>query len=104
MRLLHRFLLFSLAIATLPVAFQAQPTPIRPGEPWLDDRGQQIQAHGGGIIQLGKTWFWFGEDRSQSNDPAKRYVSCYSSEDLTHWKFRRQVVAMTAPENLAGRW
>jgi hypothetical protein len=37
---------------------------IRPGSPWLDDGGKQIQAHGGGIIQLGKIYYWFGEDRS----------------------------------------
>jgi hypothetical protein len=77
---------------------------IKPGEPWLDDRGQQIQAHGGGIIRLGKTWLWFGEDRSMTNEPEKRYVACYSSNDLAHWKFHRQVIAMTAPENLSGHW
>ena len=48
---------------------------IRPGDRWLDDRGIEIQAHGGGIIRLKKTWYWFGEDRSQTNDPTRRYVS-----------------------------
>ena len=54
---------------------------IRPGEIWLDNRGQHIQAHGGGIIRLRDTYYWFGEDRSKENDRAKRYVSCYSSKD-----------------------
>jgi hypothetical protein len=77
---------------------------IRPGDPWFDNRGVEIQAHGGGIIQLKNTYYWFGEDRSESNDPAKRYVACYSSKDLTHWKFRRQVLAMAAPDNLGLHW
>lgn len=73
---------------------------IRPGEPWLDDRGKLIQAHGGGIIKLGDEYFWFGEDRSQTNDPAKKYVACYSSKDLVNWRFRNQVLAVENPENL----
>jgi len=77
---------------------------IRPGSPWLDDGGKQIQAHGGGIIQLGKIYYWFGEDRSQANDPHYRYVACYSSSDLAHWSFRRQVVKLSDPENLGPGW
>src|ERR1039458_4293628 len=77
---------------------------IKPGEPWLDNRGQRIQTHGGGITLWHGTYYWFGEDRTQSNDPDKRYVACYSSKDLVHWKFRNQVVAMTDPENLGSKW
>jgi len=77
-----------------------KPSVIKPGEVWLDDRGVPIQAHGGGILQLGKTYYWFGEDRSQSNDPEKRYVACYSSKDLVHWHYHRQVLAMSNPEGL----
>jgi hypothetical protein len=77
---------------------------IKPGDRWLDDRGQQIQAHGGGITHWKGVYYWFGEDRSQSNDPDKRYVACYSSRDLVHWKFRRQVVALSDPEHLGARW
>jgi hypothetical protein len=77
---------------------------IRPGEPWLDNRGQQIQAHGGGMFLWKGIYYWFGEDRSPSNDPDKRFVACYSSKDLVHWTFRRQVVAWTDPENLGPHW
>jgi len=84
-----------------PSAVLAEKTAlIQPGERWLDDRGIEIQAHGGGILHLGDTWYWFGEDRSQTNDPAKRYVACYSSQDLAHWKYHRQVLAIADPENL----
>lgn len=74
---------------------------ITPGAVWLDNRGLPIQAHGGGILQMGKTYFWFGEDRSRSNDPDKRYVSCYSSKDLAHWKFRGQVLKLSNPDHLS---
>ena len=77
---------------------------IRPGEPWLDNRGERIQAHGGGITEWKGTYYWFGEDRSPTNDPEKRYVSCYSSRDLAHWKFRGQVLAIADPEHLGPNW
>jgi hypothetical protein len=79
-------------------------TVIRPGLPWPDDRGRHIQAHGGGIIKLGDTWYWYGEDRSRENDPSKRYVACYSSTDLVNWRFRNQVIALGNPENFGGTW
>lgn len=105
------FLVVSLALCSLLAAVtaplthaQKQDNVIRPGERWLDDRGIEIQAHGGGIIQLKDTWYWFGEDRSQNNDPAKRYVACYSSTDLVHWKYRHQVLALADPQNLGPKF
>ena len=85
-------------------AFTVRAQVIRPGEPWLDNRGQQIQAHGGGMFLWKGIYYWFGEDRSPSNDPDKRFVACYSSKNLVHWMFRRQVVAWTDPENLGPHW
>ena len=82
----------------------AAPRVIKPGELWPDDRGQHIQAHGGGIIKLGTTYYWFGEDRSRDNDPNRRYVACYASKDLVNWKFRRQVLKLADPENFGPQW
>ncbi len=82
----------------------AAPPIVKPGEPWLDNHGQRIQAHGGGITLWKGTYYWFGEDRTQSNDPDKRYVACYSSRDLAHWTFRRQVLQLADPEHLGPRW
>jgi hypothetical protein len=73
---------------------------IRPGEVWLDNRGVPIQAHGGGVILVGHEYYWFGEDRSPSNQRGSAYVACYSSKDLVHWRFRRQVLKLTDPEHL----
>jgi hypothetical protein len=80
----------------------AAPQAIKPGEIWPDDRGQHIQAHGGGIIKIANMYYWFGEDRSQGLDRSLRYVGCYASTDLAHWTFRKQI-RFSDPENF-GRW
>jgi hypothetical protein len=85
-------------------ALYAAPPIVKPGEPWLDNHGQRIQAHGGGITLWKGIYYWFGEDRTQSNDPDKRYVACYSSRDLVHWTFRGQVLQLGDPEHLGQHW
>ena len=93
----------SAAFALAALALAA-PQLIRPGDTWPDDRGRHIQAHGGGILKFGDAWYWFGEDRSQGLDPARRYVACYSSTDLAHWTFRRQVLQQADPCGLGPRF
>ncbi len=88
----------------LPTGAVAAPMPFNPGAVWPDNRGRHIQAHGGGILKLGSEYYWFGEDRTQGLDRTYRYVSCYSSADLAHWTFRRQVVKLADPEDLGPRW
>ncbi|PTY05021.1 hypothetical protein DB347_20045 [Opitutaceae bacterium EW11] len=82
----------------------AAPERIDPKALWPDDRGQHVQAHGGGILRLGDTYYWFGEDRSKDNDPNKRFVACYSSKDLAHWTFRNQVLRLADPEHFGPEW
>jgi hypothetical protein len=82
----------------------AQNKVIDPGAVWPDDKGNHIQAHGGGIIKIKNTYYWYGEERAKGLDPAYRYVSCYSSTDLMNWKFKGDVVKMTDPENLGDGW
>ena len=77
---------------------------ISPGDLWPDDQGHHIQAHGGGIIKQGDTYYWFGEYRARDNDPEKRYVGCYASEDLIHWQFRSKAVQLEDPEHLGPGW
>jgi hypothetical protein len=101
LRWLDRALLVVLLFAAAARTCHAQDVSvIRPGEVWLDDRGKPIQAHGGGILLFKHRYYWFGEDRSQTNDSAKRFVACYSSTDLAHWRFRNEVLAISNPENL----
>ncbi|HZZ44685.1 MAG TPA: family 43 glycosylhydrolase [Tepidisphaeraceae bacterium] len=77
---------------------------IEPGGKWVDDRGELIQAHGGGILQMGDTYYWFGEDRSKDIAKDHRGVACYSSTDLVHWVFRKRVVDSGRPEGVGEHW
>jgi hypothetical protein len=92
------------AVSLVAALVLAAAPAIKPGEIWLDDRGQHIQAHGGGILKVGDTYYWFGEDRSQGLDPARKYVSCYASKDLTNWTFRNQVLKLSDPEDFGTRF
>ena len=77
---------------------------IEPQALWPDDRGHHVQAHGGDVIRVGDTFYWFGEDRDRGNLPDHRYVGCYSSADLVSWTYHAPVVDQTAPEGLGGHW
>ncbi|MBT3379290.1 MAG: family 43 glycosylhydrolase [Lentisphaerae bacterium] len=59
-----------------------------PGEPWLDDRGVHINAHGGGVLFHGGAYYWFGEHKisGKAGNVAHVGVHCYSSTDLTSWR------------------
>ncbi|MFL9482923.1 family 43 glycosylhydrolase [Chitinophagaceae bacterium LWZ2-11] len=99
-----RLLLLCCCICMAVTSICQKQTSIFPGETWLDNTGKHIQAHGGGIIKQGKTYYWYGEERSQGLDSNYRYVSCYSSEDLTNWTFRGDVVKMSDPDSLGEKW
>ncbi len=104
---MNRILLMSAFSTTLVFSagnILAAPQTITPGELWPDNRGQHIQAHGGGVIKLGDAFYWFGEDRSRDNAPDKRYVSCYRSQNLAQWQFRNQALVLTNVENLQRGW
>ena len=77
---------------------------IRPGALWRDNRGRIIQAHGGCIFKLDRTFYLFGEDRSRHNNPDMRYVGCYRSTDLAHWIFCNKVVRLADPDHLGKTW
>jgi len=85
-------------------AHAAELPTIQPGAVWPDNRGQHVQAHGGGLLQRGQVFYWFGEDRSQTNAPRHRCVACYASTNLAQWTFRNQVVCLSDPENLGPDW
>ncbi|GGJ11893.1 glycosyl hydrolase family 43 [Alicyclobacillus cellulosilyticus] len=57
-----------------------------PGDVWLDDEGQIIQAHGGGMLIFEGRYYWYGENRDVPPGQGNvKGVSCYSSTDLVHW-------------------
>ena len=98
------FCILFMVTCVLPAIAQKQQA-IRPGEIWPDNEGHHIQAHGGGIIKLKDTWYWYGEERRQGLDTNYRYVSCYSSTDLMNWKFIGDAIALAKPDSmLTGKW
>lgn len=62
---------------------------INPGKIWLDTEGNRIQAHGGSIITVGDTFYWYGENKEKTTGEDDIWhwgVRCYSSKDLYNWK------------------
>lgn len=59
-----------------------------PGELWYDTSGVPINAHGGGFLYRDGTYYWFGEFKTAGpgGNVANVGISCYSSNDLYHWK------------------
>ncbi|MES2794884.1 MAG: hypothetical protein V4683_02905, partial [Bacteroidota bacterium] len=88
-----------LAICTLS-AFAQKQKYIQPKEIWADTDGNHIQAHGGGIIKIGKTYYWYGEQRRQGLDTNYRFVSCYASKDLINWKFKGDAIKLAKPDTV----
>lgn len=76
-------------------AAQSQAGQFRPGEVWLDTAGKPIQAHGGGILVQGNTYYWYGEDKTLGNGN-KTGISCYSSTNLYDWKHEGVVLPKSA--------
>lgn len=68
------------------------------GQIWQDVDGNDIQAHGGCIIEYGGVYYWYGENKGRDNRPGKRQVdvigvSCYSSTDLLNWHYEGLALA-----------
>lgn len=74
------------------------------GEEWKDTDGNRINAHGGGILYHNGLYYWYGEYKGDStywNPKVPSWecyrtetggVSCYSSADLSNWKFEGVVL------------
>jgi len=93
-------IVFALSVV-LPLIFsgcQVKKSSFKPGEVWEDEKGLHINAHGGGILFHQGTYYWYGEikegetylpecNRSWGGTRVDvTGVSCYSSQDLYHWK------------------
>ena len=59
----------------------------RPGALWPDNKGIHINAHGGGVLYHGGTFYWFGEHKiaGEAGNAAEVGVHVYSSKDLYAW-------------------
>lgn len=62
---------------------------IRPGQVWLDTEGKRIQAHGGSVIYVDGTYYWYGENKEKTTSTNGIWhwgVRCYASKDLYNWE------------------
>src|SRR5699024_9202177 len=57
--------------ATIEVIDNSTVDVIKNGEFWYDTDGAMIQAHGGDIIQVDDTYYWFGEDKAHNGATLK---------------------------------
>lgn len=84
-------LLTALLAAVLTIcacsSYKYSTQPIRSGLVWPDDRGEHINAHGGGLLVHDGTFYWFGEHKGERGSSAFVGVTCYSSKDLVNWKY-----------------
>lgn len=68
---------------------------IRPGQVWLDTNGNRIQAHGGSVIYLDGTYYWYGENKEKTDGKNGIWhygIRCYSSNDLYNWEDRGLII------------
>lgn len=64
-------------------------TSIRPGQVWLDTDGKRIQAHAGAFMKVGDTFYWYGENKEDTDGQNGIWTSgikFYSSTDFYNWK------------------
>jgi hypothetical protein len=71
---------------------------ITPGTVWNDTQSKVIEAHGEGMIKVGDTYYWLGEDKT--NGSSFQNVSCYSSTDLKNWTFVNNALTRQASGDL----
>ena len=68
---------------------------IRPGQPWLDTQGKRIQAHGGSVMYLDGTYYWYGENKEKTDGKNGIWhwgVRCYASTDLYNWEDKGLII------------
>ncbi len=61
---------------------------IYPAKEWLDNKGNPINAHGGGLLFNNGIYYWYGEHKiagKSESQFADGGIHCYSSKDLKNW-------------------
>jgi hypothetical protein len=87
-----KWLIWTVAfLSTLTLVFlaatsaEATPKTIESGTTWLDTSGNPVNAHGGGMIKVGRTYYWIGEHKDA--DGLFDANACYRSTNLKDWLF-----------------
>jgi hypothetical protein len=99
-----RALVIAVVIATTlaglvtATAAHAAPVVITSGTEWRDVQDNPVNAHGGGMIKVGSTYYWIGEYKDASG--LFLATACYSSTDLQHWTFVNKTLVKQASGDL----
>lgn len=68
---------------------------IYPGQPWLDTKGDRIQAHGGAVYYEDGVYYWYGENKAHTDGKNGVWtwgIKVYSSTDLCNWEDRGYLI------------
>lgn len=68
---------------------------IYPGRVWTDTEGKRIQAHGGSVIYIDGTYYWYGENKEKTTGKNGIWhwgVRCYASRDLYNWEDKGVII------------
>ncbi len=68
---------------------------IKPGQVWLDTNGKRIQAHGGSIMYIDGTYYWYGENKEFTTGKDNVWtwgIRCYTSKDLYNWEDKGLII------------
>lgn len=85
------FIALSLFISSVTLSQTIKATErktIQPARLWLDNKGNAINAHGGGILFHNGIYYWYGEhkiDGKSEEQFADGGIHCYTSSDLINW-------------------
>ncbi len=85
------FFVLLIAINTTLLSAQNQKvdkTSIEPAKLWLDNKGNHINAHGGGVLFHNGIYYWYGEHKIKGKSEANFAdggIQCYTSKDLINW-------------------
>lgn len=94
----HRARLLALAVITSVsgLTMTADEMPQILGERFPDTAGNHINAHGGNIIRVDSTYYWYGEHRGDGTPGSyQQGVTCYSSQNLRDWEYRGIVLGVS---------
>lgn len=76
-----------------------QPVVIDNGVTLYDSSGEELHAHGAGIIQVGDEYYWYGENRYA--DQSFKSVTLYRSRDLKNWSFVNDILTDKSDADLS---
>ena len=68
---------------------------IFPGQPWLDTKGERIQAHGGAVFYEDGVYYWYGENKEYTDGQNGIWtwgIKVYASTDLMNWEDRGYLI------------